>query len=269
MKKEIEKLQGTWNISSLEVDGQAMPAMGAIVVKGNRFTTSAMGAEYGGTIAVDEKKTPKTFDLKFTSGPEKGNTNFGIFELDGDTWKICLSMTGKDRPKKFATSPGSGHALEILQREKPGRKQKAGKKAETLEKSAAQPIIQSQRSGEPAPELGGEWSMVSCVMNGQALDAAMLKYGKRVAKENEMTVLMAGRALLKARFAVDRTKSPKTMDYILLLSPNEGKSQYGIYEFDGEILRTCFSAPGQARPTKFESVAGDGRTSTIWKLLKK
>ncbi len=117
---ELDKLQGTWNVVSLEVDGQKMPAAvfngSKIVVEGANFTSIAMGANYEGTIEVDAAHTPKTFDLRFTVGPEKGNTNFGIYELDADTWKICLSINGKDRPAKFATAPGTGHALETLQR---------------------------------------------------------------------------------------------------------------------------------------------------------
>ncbi len=275
MKKDIEKLQGTWNIVALEVDGQKMPSAGSkIMVKGTRFTTIAMGAEYSGTLVVDATKSPQTFDLKFTSGREKGSTNFGIYELDGDTWKICLSMTGKDRPTKFATKAGSGHALEALQREKPGKKLESdrsalgsagavsGKKSQGRQDTSSAPF-------EPAPELEGEWSMASCVMNGQPLDASMVKYGKRVARGNEMSVSMAGQVILKARFRVDRTKEPMTIDYALLLSPNEGKMQQGIYALEGKTLRTCFSSPGQARPDEFASVPGDGRTLAVWKLEKK
>ncbi len=275
MKKDLETLQGTWNIVTLEMDGQKLPAGGAqILIKGKRFTTTAMGATYAGMIAVEEKNTPKTFDLKFTSGPEKGNTNFGIYELDGDTWKICLSITGKDRPKEFTTKTGSGHALETLQREQPGKKQTPGQKSSGQGRGGAGEATQSMQDVpgmpfEPVPELGGEWAMAACVMDGNALDASMLKWGKRVANGNELTVFMGPQVLLKARFTVNRTTAPKTMDYVLLQGPHKGKTQYGIYELEGKILKTCFTAPGGARPTDFSSVPGDGRTSTVWKLTKK
>ncbi len=64
--------------------------------------------------------TPKTFKLHFTTGPEAGNTSAGIYELDGDTWKICLALRGDNRPESFATAPGSGHACETLKRQPPG-----------------------------------------------------------------------------------------------------------------------------------------------------
>src|ERR1035437_3738260 len=120
MANDLEKLQGAWNVVALQTDGRKMPASmvrGArIVIEGERFSTIAMGAAYGGTVSVDEAQVPKAFNLNFTEGPEKGNTSYGIYELDGDTWKICLTITGNQRPREFATKPGSGLALETLER---------------------------------------------------------------------------------------------------------------------------------------------------------
>jgi hypothetical protein len=42
----------------------------------------------------------------------------GIYELDGDTYKLCGDMQGKSRPTEFAVKPGSGFVLEVLKREK-------------------------------------------------------------------------------------------------------------------------------------------------------
>ncbi len=117
MGQDLDGLQGTWNIVSLEMDGRKMAGGGAqIVVHGKRFTTIAMGAAYEGTVVVHEASKPKSFDLHFEEGPEKGNTSLGIYELDGDTWKICLTTRGNERPKEFAAPPGTGIALETLQR---------------------------------------------------------------------------------------------------------------------------------------------------------
>src|SRR5438874_2513203 len=49
---DLKLLQGTWTITSLEVDGQAMPDYmldnSRIQVRGDRFTTTGMGASYKG-----------------------------------------------------------------------------------------------------------------------------------------------------------------------------------------------------------------------------
>jgi uncharacterized protein (TIGR03067 family) len=75
-----------------------------------------MGAEYCGTIQVDASKRPKRFDLVFDTGPHAGNRSLGIYQLDGDSWRICLGFAGNSRPMSFATAPGSGHAMETLVR---------------------------------------------------------------------------------------------------------------------------------------------------------
>jgi uncharacterized protein (TIGR03067 family) len=116
MTADLEKLQGTWRIASLEIDGNSMPASGSITIEGDRFTTSAMGAEYSGTIQIDASKRPKRFDLVFATGPHVGSRSLGIYQLDGDSWRICLGFAGYPRPTSFATAPASGHALETLVR---------------------------------------------------------------------------------------------------------------------------------------------------------
>jgi uncharacterized protein (TIGR03067 family) len=215
-------------------------------VKSSRFVSTAMGAEYSGTLEVDETSTPKSFNLRFDTGPETGNTSYGIYELDGDTWKICLTLRGGTRPKKFATKTGSGLALETLKRAPKG-KAKAKAAPAALE-------------GEPAPELAGEWSMVSSIMSGKPLETEWVKMGKRIATASGMQVKIGPQTVLQTDYAVDRSKSPMQMNYRL----HNGRMQAGIWELDGAQLKTCFASPGQPRPAEFASVTGDGRTFTVW-----
>lgn len=116
MRDDLDLLQGSWTITDLEVEAQKMPgamlANSRIVIKGNRFTSTGMDALYTGTLELDMSTSPRQLNMKFDAGPEKGNTNPGIYELDGDTWKICLATRGAVRPLSFASTPGSGFALE-------------------------------------------------------------------------------------------------------------------------------------------------------------
>jgi uncharacterized protein (TIGR03067 family) len=243
---DIETLQGTWNIVSLEMDGRSMPSgEAAIRIQGSRFTTTAMGGEYSGALEIDESASPKAFNLRFESGPEQGNTSHGIYQLEGDTWKICLTLRGGTRPGEFATKPGSGLALEFLKRA-----------AKSNARAKAAPTL----SGEPAPELAGDWSMVSAVMSGRPLEPEYVKIGKRIATPGELQVRIGPQTVLKANYAVDRSTTPPQMNYLL---PG-GRLQFGIWELDGTQLKTCFGAPGQPRPAEFSSTPGDGRTFTIW-----
>jgi uncharacterized protein (TIGR03067 family) len=252
VRTEFEKLQGRWSIVSLEVEGTKVAdnmVKGAkVVLQGNAFTTISMGAVYKGTISVDATRTPPTLDMHFTEGPEKGKTSRAIYELNGDTWKICLGLTGKDRPKEFVTKAGSGHALETLTRE-------AGDRGED---ARAKELAQMQ----------GEWSMVSGEIAGQPLPEALVKTGKRVVKGNETTSTIGGQLFFKANFTIDPTKKPKTIDYQMIDGPTKGKVQYGIYDLKGDTIRFCFSAPGKDRPTQFMTKAGDEQTLSSWKKPK-
>jgi uncharacterized protein (TIGR03067 family) len=119
---DMEALQGTWTFLSLEVDGakipEAMLSGSNILIKGDTFKSISGGIAYEGTIRIGPSKTPKTLDMIFSSGPETGKTAPGIYEISRDNLKICLSLGASSRPTEFATKPGSGHALELLKREK-------------------------------------------------------------------------------------------------------------------------------------------------------
>jgi len=252
MVKEIDRLQGAWEIVSLEVEGATMGESAfrgsRIVVQGNKFTSVSMGATYKGTMKIDAGKEPKALDLLFEEGPEKGNRSLAIYELDGETWKICLTLSGKTRPTAFATKPGSRLALE------------------TLKRSTGKSRQESIR--EEIARLEGEWSMLSCERDGQTLPGEFVKTGRRSARGNETTVILGGQTLLKAAFSVDPTRTPKTIDYILTAGANVGETQAGIYALEGDTVTFCFAAPGDPRPTEFTKRRGASGTLVVWKRKK-
>ena len=111
MKTDIEMLQGVWKVLSLEIEGRTISGAtlggATIAIQGHQFTSVGMGAHYGGIIEVDATHNPNTFNMNFTSGPEKGNVNLGIYELNGDSWRICLATRGTTRPQEFVATPGA------------------------------------------------------------------------------------------------------------------------------------------------------------------
>ena len=249
---DVVGLQGVWEFTSLEIDGNKMPQQmllgSKIEVDGNKFTTKTGATAYKGTFKIDTAQKPKTIDLTFTEGPEKGNTSLGIYELEGDQWKICLTIGAKERPKEFATKVDSGLALETLQRKKAANAD--GAKAELA-------------------KLGGEWSMVSGEINGQPMPEEMRKQFKRIVMDDETTVMNGDQVFMRAKFTIDPAKSPKTIDYTQLEGPTKGAKQLGIYELTGDTIKFCFASPGKDRPTDFTAPAGSGRTSSTWKREKK
>jgi len=259
MATDLDKLQGVWTVASLEVDGERMPAdslgNAQVVIERDRFKSVGMGATYEGRVEIDDTKKPKTFDLVFTSGPENGNRNPGIYKLDGDAWTLCLAMRGDKRPRKFVSEPDTGIALETLER---------GKRPASKSKPAG--AVAPAGSGAPT-ELEGEWAMVSAVFNGAPMDQNMVKWCKRVTNGNVTTVLAGPQVMLKAAFTLGHSTKPATIDYVNLAGAAKGKPQSGIYELSGDTLRVCMSAPGGPRPSDFSSKPGDGRSYTVWQRM--
>jgi uncharacterized protein (TIGR03067 family) len=263
VKPDRVLLQGTWTIKTLEIEGQSFPGGSSIRLSGNTFVTRSMGAEYEGTFNLDETASPKTIDMTFTKGPEKGNTALGIYKLEGDTWTICLTVTAKERPTKFATKKGSGLALEELTRGEPAQKAEAAPAPRTAN---------AKLTEEQKKELGrfaGVWAMASGSIGGQAMPEAMLKTMKREVKGNELTVTMNGQVYFKATITLDPSQTPRTIDYAMTEGVTKGKTQLGIYEWEDGTLRFCFASPGNDRPADFTSKPDDGRTVSVWKRVRK
>jgi uncharacterized protein (TIGR03067 family) len=117
---DLSALQGSWKVTYLEVAGSLMPAssfLNAIVtLAGDSFESSGMGAVYRGKVKLSQEGSRRVFSLSFEDGPEKGNTNHALYELDGDTWTFCMDMKGGPAPMGLVSTAANGYALERLTR---------------------------------------------------------------------------------------------------------------------------------------------------------
>src|SRR5262249_42109338 len=86
------------------------------------------------------------------------------------------------------------------------------------------------QGAEEMAQLEGEWSMVSGEANGLAMPKELASTGKRVAKDGETTIFIGGKVSFKAKFSIDPTKNPKTIDYIMTEGVTKGMTHLGIYE---------------------------------------
>ena len=266
MRDDLKLLQGTWTITSLKMDGQEMPdtmlAEAQVAVKGDRFTSTGMGAVYEGRLTLDAAAHPPQIDMKFDAGPEKGNTNLGIYKIDSDKWKLCLATRGSVRPTRFAATPGSGFVLETLMRGSVQATPAAKAKPAQTKKPAG------SGSRAPATELEGDWQMVSCVTDGAPMEQSAVQWVKRSTIGNEVSVHAGAKVIMKMTFTHDPTKSPKTIDYVHTAGANKGKNQLGIYELQDDVLKICVGPANGARSAKFDSLRGEGATFTVWKRIK-
>jgi uncharacterized protein (TIGR03067 family) len=122
-KADRDKLQGTWKVIRMEHAGKNVPADQfadlRIVISGNELTgKEGDQVRERFTFTLDSAQKPRTIDTTAIEGPAKGETSRGIYEIDGDTVKLCVNEKGKERPSAFATKEGTTHVLLLLQREK-------------------------------------------------------------------------------------------------------------------------------------------------------
>ena len=123
LEKEARKFQGTWTFESSEAGGKALPAgelKGLILTfEGDKHTVKK-GDEViqVGTQKLDSSKSPKTIDVTMTEGVNKGADMLGIYEISGDTLKVCFEFEGKKRPTEFKSAAGSQTFVNVHKRVK-------------------------------------------------------------------------------------------------------------------------------------------------------
>jgi uncharacterized protein (TIGR03067 family) len=103
---DIKKLEGTWMPTSAELAGGNSPIdlkTMKLVIKDDTYSVTVGNQSDKGTLKIDSKAKIKTMDITSTDGPNKGKTILSIYELDGDTLKICYDLRGKNRPTEFKT----------------------------------------------------------------------------------------------------------------------------------------------------------------------
>lgn len=117
-----KSLQGSWVMVSGEVDGMKIPEAdvksATLTITGDKHEVHVGKQTWKGTQKLDAAKTPKEIDSTDDAGGGKTVTIQGIYELSGDTFKVCFNTTGKGRPKKFEAGAGSGNLLHVWKRKK-------------------------------------------------------------------------------------------------------------------------------------------------------
>jgi uncharacterized protein (TIGR03067 family) len=115
--------QGTWVPTEAELAAQKLPAEVLKALKltlaDGKYTVESGGGTDRGTYTLDPAKTPKAMDITGTDGPNKGKTFLAIYELDGDTLKVCYDLSGQARPTEFKTQPNTQLFLATYKRQKP------------------------------------------------------------------------------------------------------------------------------------------------------
>jgi uncharacterized protein (TIGR03067 family) len=121
--KDGDTFQGTWLPTEAELAGKPFPdevrKTMTLVMKDDKYIVTVGKAVDQGTVKLNPKAKPKELDITGTDGPNKGKTILAIYELDGDTLRVCYDLSGKGRPTEFKTKADTQLFLVTYKREKP------------------------------------------------------------------------------------------------------------------------------------------------------
>jgi uncharacterized protein (TIGR03067 family) len=118
---EWKKLAGTWKVDAATVNGDDSTALfkdTVLTLEEGKYKVTFAKTNDVGTITLDPAKNPKQMTIMGTDGPSKGKTLPAIYEVDGDTLKVCYATEGKDPPKEFKSTAESKTLLVTYKRGK-------------------------------------------------------------------------------------------------------------------------------------------------------
>jgi uncharacterized protein (TIGR03067 family) len=114
-KKDLERLQGTWVMHALEINGKDVPATQIqntfLIVKGDEYRTKVKdNLQPGFRLKLDPSKNPAVVDMIQTLPDGSEKVIKGIYKIEKDTFQLCRGLTPEqERPQQFATWPNTSY----------------------------------------------------------------------------------------------------------------------------------------------------------------
>ncbi|HYT87230.1 MAG TPA: TIGR03067 domain-containing protein [Gemmataceae bacterium] len=245
-KSDQDRLQGTWEIVSLQKGGEDIPEEIAktirLTFKDDKATLVILDINKDGTFKIDAGKKPRTIDLTLDD-----KTAEGIYAFDGKNLKICIAEAGQPRPTEFKSEGGTQTALATL---RPVGGVKEGAKE------------QAPAGGKQTKEIElfqGRWDVTFAAKGGEEYPEAVRNTIKLTVNGDKVKFEVIGE-VKEGSFTIDPTKQPKTIDVVV-----EGNTAHGIYLFEKDTLKVCAAEPGGARPTEFKAGAGSQAILLVFK----
>jgi uncharacterized protein (TIGR03067 family) len=122
LTKDTDRIQGIWKLAALEADGKPAPAeiVAALKLVFKDDTLTFTPGEPGFTnykFKLDATTRPAGFAMTHADGANKGETEKGIYSLDGDHLKICFGRLDKTL-NEITGRAGSQQSMYSLERVK-------------------------------------------------------------------------------------------------------------------------------------------------------
>ncbi|GBD37325.1 hypothetical protein HRbin36_02456 [bacterium HR36] len=120
MQRELARMQGEWRAIAGERDGQLRPRAFLealrVRVEGEVLILELGQRRQRLRMILHPELRPKAIELVHLDGKEQGEVWQGIYALQEQRWRLCLSPPNVPRPDDFLTRPGTGRELLLLEK---------------------------------------------------------------------------------------------------------------------------------------------------------
>jgi uncharacterized protein (TIGR03067 family) len=118
-------------------------------------------------------------------------------------------------------------------------------------------------------KMQGPWRLVSGERNGQKMTEEDVKGTQRTFTDDKFEAKRNGVSIIKGTVKLDPAQKPKAIDVTVAAPDGTDVTLRGIYEIDGDDMKTCLAQPDDDRPKEFSSKEGSGHMNYVWKREKK
>lgn len=119
---DAQTVQGKWKPAKAELAGQPLPdavlKIISLKLDHGKYEVLVGDEPDRGTYTLDATKGAKGMTIAGTEGPNEGKTFPAIYELEGDTLRICYDLSGAGRPTEFKSVAGTKLYLVTYHRKK-------------------------------------------------------------------------------------------------------------------------------------------------------
>ena len=115
-KSDLDQLQGDWALLERVANGERSSDEARsnvkLKIKDNQYFLETGDRPSQGSFKLTESGNPRLMDVTTQGGDELA----AIYEISGDTFKVCYAVNGAARPTEFKSTEGSNHVLAIYKR---------------------------------------------------------------------------------------------------------------------------------------------------------
>jgi uncharacterized protein (TIGR03067 family) len=118
LRNDIDDLQGSWKAERVEQNGAKLGVQLRLTFEGDYVIMSLQGSNTKRRFTLDQSRQPAALDEQVSDKPGSRVLK-SIYELEGDTLRICIREDDGERPTSFSTKDNPGiTTLIVLKRER-------------------------------------------------------------------------------------------------------------------------------------------------------